>query len=77
MQYKAETPDISTQAGSLETFELLARMGAWNGWWTGGGSQVDGEGGREREREAGRVSPVGWLGGNRQNQQRVTRTPRY
>lgn len=43
MQYKAvggeETPDISTQAGSLETFELLARMGAWNGWTGGSGCE--------------------------------------
>lgn len=77
MQHKAvgggeEAPDISTQAGSLETFELLARMGAW----TGGGrmrGERGGEGGREG---ASGVSP-GWLGGNRQNQQRVTRTPRY
>lgn len=32
-QYKAVggDSDISTQAGSLETFELLARMPAWNG----------------------------------------------
>lgn len=50
MQHKAvgggeEAPDISTQAGSLETFELLARMGAW----TGGGrmrGERGGEGGR-------------------------------
>lgn len=65
MQYKAETPDISTQAGSLETFELLARMGAWNGWWTGGGSQVDGEGGRERSGE-GREGLTGWVVGWKQ-----------
>lgn len=77
MQYKAvggeETPDISTQAGSLETFELLARMGAWNGWF-----RMRGERSGDGDRGGGfpGVSP-GWLGGNRQNQQRVTRTPRY
>lgn len=82
VQYKAETggeetPDISTQAGSLETFELLARMGAWNGWWWTGRRGDWGSWGRERERACrGGLSP-GWLGGNRQNQQRVTRTPRY
>lgn len=53
VQYKAETggeetPDISTQAGSLETFELLARMGAWNGWWWTGRRGDWGSWGRER-----------------------------
>lgn len=81
VQYKAETggeetPDISTQAGSLETFELLARMGAWNGWWWTGRRGDWGSWGRGERACRGGLSP-GWLGGNRQNQQRVTRTPRY
>lgn len=41
--------DISTQAGSLETFELLARMAAWNGRTGGSGCR----------RETG--GDVGWI----------------
>lgn len=54
-RYKAVggDPDISTQAGSLETFELLARMAAWNGWTGGGGVQA------AREK---RVDDGGWRG---------------
>ena len=78
-QYKAVggDSDISTQAGSLETFELLARMAAWNGL-DGGGSGCKREpGGVPGWDGVPGVASLGWLGGNRQNQQRVTRTPRY
>ncbi|KAK1117817.1 hypothetical protein K0M31_015753, partial [Melipona bicolor] len=54
-QYKAVggDSDISTQAGSLETFELLARMAQPGTGWTGGGSGC--------KREPGGV-PAGGMG---------------